>query len=181
MKLPVEQVTEQFDKLKMGLFEPVKVSSTHVDVFLKWLPSASSVALAACNVKTDNSIKDQLKIFAISETVLNAMVIPLKHLTKEVRPNGSPDMRSFPSGHTATSFLGAEMLRRELKENYPVAAWSGYAVAATTGILRVLKNKHWIGDVVAGAALGILAVKISYWLHKKEAEKLNQVTYFPNA
>jgi membrane-associated phospholipid phosphatase len=40
-------------------------------------------------------------------------------------------------------------------------------MAATTGYLRMYNNKHWFGDVVAGAGVGILSAKFSYWLFEK--------------
>ena len=72
-------------------------------------------------------------------------------------------MNSFPSGHTFTAFTGAEILRREYGEEYPWIAVAGYAVAVTVAAMRVYNNRHWLGDVCAGAGLGILSVTLAYW------------------
>lgn len=38
--------------------------------------------------------------------------------------------------------------------------------ALFTGIFRTLNDKHWVGDVVAGAGIGILT-EAAYWLFPK--------------
>ena len=40
---------------------------------------------------------------------------------------------------------------------------AGYAVATTVAIMRIYNNRHWLGDVCAGAGLGILSVTLVYW------------------
>ena len=81
-----------------------------------------------------------------------------------------------PSGHTATAFAGAELLRLEYKEVSPWYGFAGYVVATATGTLRVLNNRHWVSDVVAGAGFGILSARLSYLIFnsiKKHTEKRN--------
>ena len=88
----------------------------------------------------------------------------LKSNSKVERPDGS-GFNSFPSGHTATAFAGAEFLWQEYKE---VSIWygiSGFIVATGTGAFRMYNNKHWLTDVVAWAGIGILSTKIAYWMH----------------
>ncbi|RYZ49831.1 MAG: phosphatase PAP2 family protein, partial [Sphingobacteriales bacterium] len=41
-----------------------------------------------------------------------------------------------------------------------------YGMAGTTGLLRMANNRHFIGDVLMGAGLGILSMKVSYWTHQ---------------
>lgn len=91
-------------------------------------------------------------------------VYGIKSITKVERPDGS-SRNSFPSGHTATAFAGAELLRREYWDLSPWIGVAGYTVAAATGFLRMYNNRHWLTDVVAGAGIGILSVQASYWLH----------------
>lgn len=91
-------------------------------------------------------------------------VFGVKTLTKVIRPDGSTP-NSFPSGHTATAFVGAEILRREYWNVSPWIGIAGYAVAAGTGFLRMYNNRHWLTDVVAGAGFGILCAQAAYWLY----------------
>ncbi len=42
----------------------------------------------------------------------------------------------------------------------------GYVCAATTGYLRVANNRHWASDVLVGAGIGIVSVKVVYLTHR---------------
>ncbi|KAF1857601.1 hypothetical protein Lal_00014611 [Lupinus albus] len=95
-----------------------------------------------------------------------AMVLPLKSLTKEERPDGS-NHQSFPSGHTAAAFSSAQFMFREYKDTNFWLSISGYPIAVFTGVYRALNNKHWVGDIVAGAGFGILSTEMAYWLYPK--------------
>lgn len=78
------------------------------------------------------------------------------------RPDGST-RNSYPSGHTATAFMCAQMLHKEYGET--VSPWisvGGYTIASTAGVFRVIANRHWCSDVICGAAIGILATELSY-------------------
>ena len=75
-------------------------------------------------------------------------------------------INSFPSGHTYIAFVGAETLRKEYGEEYPWLAVAGYAVATLVGTMRIYNDRHWAGDVLAGAGLGILSVNITYWISR---------------
>ena len=77
----------------------------------------------------------------------------LKYSVEERRPNGEDD-NSFPSGHTAVSFAGAEFIRKEYGWRWGAPA---YAAAAFVGWSRVATDDHWTHDVAAGAAIGILS------------------------
>jgi membrane-associated phospholipid phosphatase len=95
---------------------------------------------------------------------MGATVNILKVTTKVERPDGS-SRNSFPSGHAATAFMGAELLRREYQDTSPWIGVAGYAVAAGTGFFRMYNNRHWFTDVLAGAGIGIMSVKAAYWLY----------------
>jgi membrane-associated phospholipid phosphatase len=138
-----------------------------VDKVFKWTPLLSLIVLDAIGVKTRNDFKGHLLITGTGEAVMNAVLQPVKKSVDRVRPNHSHNVNSFPSGHTATSFLGAEILRQELKDQNRLLSYSGYVVAAATGALRVYNKKHWTSDVLVGAVLGILSAKVAYWLLKK--------------
>jgi membrane-associated phospholipid phosphatase len=60
---------------------------------------------------------------------------------------------SFPSGHSVTAFALAFVLSRV----YPRYASLFYGLAVLVAISRVYLAKHFPSDVVAGAAVGILA------------------------
>ncbi len=87
-----------------------------------------------------------------------------KSAARVMRPDGSTK-NSFPSGHTATVFMGAELLRREYQDVSPWIGVAGYSVAAFTGFMRMYNNRHWLTDVLAGAGVGILSAEAAYWLY----------------
>lgn len=65
---------------------------------------------------------------------------------------------SFPSGHSATAFALAYVLSRA----YPKGACIFYGLASLVALSRIYLAKHFPSDVVAGAAIGLLAGSIVY-------------------
>ena len=123
-------------------------------------------------VKGKNNFKDRTIILGISGLLVGTSVNLLKYTTKIERPDKST-RNSFPSGHAAIAFMGAEFLRQEYKDVSPWYGIAGYAVATGTGLLRVYNDRHWFGDVVAGAGFGILSTKAAYWLYPMLQRKYN--------
>jgi hypothetical protein len=147
-----EEVTEDID------------DKTSIDDFSQYAPMAAIYGLSALGVKGKNSTKDKTIILATSYLLMGLTVNAFKLTASVERPDGS-SLNSFPSGHTATAFLGAELLYQEYKD---VSVWygvSGFVVAAGTGAFRMYNNRHWLTDVVAGAGIGILSAKAGYWLY----------------
>lgn len=85
-------------------------------------------------------------------------------ITKEIfnarRPNGGS--HSFPSGHTAYAFASANVIYHSFKDEHPLIAYSGYIPAIIVGSFRMIKDKHWVSDVLFGAGMGILFSHLSY-------------------
>lgn len=111
-------------------------------------------------VKHRHNFGDRLLAGATAYIVMTGVAQGAKHLIREPRPDTAAP-NSFPSGHTATAFCGAELCRIEYGNAYGAAA---YAFAATTGVMRVVNNRHWCNDVLAGAGIGFLSAHIGYWL-----------------
>ena len=135
-----------------------------IDDYAQYAPALSVYALNFCGIKGKNNLRDRSIILGTSYLLMTGTVMGLKSLTKIERPDGS-GFNSFPSGHTATAFAGAEFLWQEYKD---VSVWygiSGYVVATGTGFFRIYNNKHWFTDVAAGAGIGILSTKAAYWLY----------------
>lgn len=75
---------------------------------------------------------------------------------------------SFPSGHTSTAFAVATVLSLELGEAEPWIPYVAYPIATWVGVARVMDEKHWPTDIVAGAALGILSAQVWHGLRRDE-------------
>ena len=133
-----------------------------IEDVLQYVPLASVYALKLSGVKSAHSYLDATVLAAGSFCVTGAAVLLLKKVVDEERPNGR-DFDSFPSGHAAKAFMGAELLRREYKDT-PVIGYAGYAVAAASSLMRVKHSEHWLPDIIAGAGIGILGTQVAYWV-----------------
>lgn len=136
----------------------------HVDDFFQYAPMATSYGLNLCGIKGKHGYADLTVILGTAYALMGSTVYALKAITKVERPDGSA-RNSFPSGHTATAFMGAELLRKEYWNVSPWIGVAGYAIAMGTGFLRMYNDRHWLTDVIAGAGFGILSVQAAYWLY----------------
>lgn len=150
-----------------------------IDDFSQYAPIAAVYGLDLLGVKGRHDAIDQTIILATAYTLMGVSVNSLKTITKVERPDGS-SRNSFPSGHTATAFMGAELLRREYWDVSPWIGVAGYAVAAGTGFFRMYNNRHWLTDVIAGAGIGILSVEAAYWLYPTISRTLFHQRYLKN-
>jgi membrane-associated phospholipid phosphatase len=159
-----------FLALPMGAQEAVntvpQARSTYVDDALQFVPVAAVYGLDLCGVKARHGVGRQTVTLLMGEVISEAVTQGLKTVVDERRPDKT-DLDAFPSGHAARAFLGAEALYQEFKEVSPWIGVAGYAVAATTGYLRVRHDRHYTHDVVAGAVVGVASCKLAYWLYPK--------------
>lgn len=140
------------------------VHPTPVDDVIQYSPIAGIYALKLCRVPSRHNYVETTVILAMAWGMGAITVQTAKHTFKVWRPDGSMP-NSFPSGHTATAFMGAELLRSEFADSSPWIGYTGYAVAIATGTLRVCHNRHWLTDVLTGAGIGILSARAAYWLY----------------
>lgn len=142
-----------------------------VDNYLKWIPLFVPFVADLAGKKTHSSIKKQLLVTGLAESVRYFTTDSLKKITIERRPAPYIGRRSFPSGHTSSAFLSAEFMHQELKDTYPVISCLGYMAATSVAVIRLIKNRHWLRDVLAGATVGIITTKLAYafanYLHSK--------------
>ena len=143
--------------------------SPKIDQFLKWAPIVAAFFGDLRGEEPKKEFLNRLKLFAVSEGLVNGIVAPIKRIVHRRRPGSLTQFDSFPSGHTATSFLGAEMLRQAAKDKAPALAYAGYTIAIATAFIRVYKKKHWLSDVIAGAVLGIIAANVATYMANRKA------------
>lgn len=137
-----------------------------LDNYTQFAPAVLVYGLNAAGVQGKHNFRDRSIIYGTSMFITSAITLPLKHIVKEERPNQSNNL-SFPSGHTAIAFASAQFMFREYKDTNFWLGISGYSLAVFTGVYRMLNDKHWVGDVVAGAGFGILSTELAYWLYPK--------------
>jgi len=145
--------------------------NTGIDNVLQYTPTAAVYVLNLAGIHGKHNLRDRTIILGISAVITAGTTRILKTSTHEERPDGSNNL-SFPSGHTSNAFMGAEFLYQEYKDVSPWIGVAGYAVATATGALRMLNNRHWLSDVVAGAGIGILGTKAAYWMYPFVQRKL---------
>jgi len=143
----------------------------NVDDYSQYVPLAAGLGLGLVGVESKHCFTDRLLVSATSAVAVGVMVRGLKMVVDEERPDGS-NFDSFPSGHTATAFVGAEIVRTEYGLGYGIAA---YTIAAGTGFLRVYNGRHHVVDVLAGAGIGVLGARIGYWLLEPEKKLISKM------
>jgi PAP2 superfamily len=159
--------SHQLLSFNTGIKEEVKEhidQKITIDDFSQYTPLATSFGLDFFGIKGKNNFKDKMIISATSYLIMGLAVNGLKLSSSSLRPDGT-SFNSFPSGHTATAFMGAEILHQEYKDKSIWIALSGYFVATGTGAFRMFNNRHWLSDVIGGAGIGILSAKAGYWLY----------------
>ena len=130
------------------------------DDYIQYVPMTLHLGLGLTGIKSRHGIWDRMIESALAHAVCGVIMLPSKTLFHTLRPNEANYM-SFPSGHTAFSFTGAELTRMDYGWAWGAGA---YAVSSTVAFMRIYRNWHWLSDVLAGAGVGILAAQAGGWL-----------------
>ena len=137
---------------------------TGIDDYTQFFGPAMVVGLKLGGYEGRSDWPRLLASAAMSYGIMAGLVNGIKYSAKEMRPDGST-ANSWPSGHTATAFVGATLLHKEYGlTRSPWWSVAGYGVATATGVMRVLNNRHWISDVMSGAGIGIMSGELGYAL-----------------
>ena len=137
---------------------------TGIDDYTQFFGPAMVVGLKLGGYEGRSDWPRLLASAGMSYAIMTVLVNGIKYSAKEMRPDGST-ANSWPSGHTATAFVGASLLHKEYGlTRSPWWSVAGYGVATATGVMRVLNNRHWISDVMSGAGIGIMSTELGYAL-----------------
>lgn len=136
-----------------------------VDDYLQFAPYALLGGVLALGVESRNDRLNLLLVIAKSETIMLGSVYAVKATTNILRPDGSDNL-SFPSGHVAQAFLAASIVHTELRDKSQWYGIGAYTIATSVAAFRMINNKHWQSDVVAGAGFGILSAHVAYLTHR---------------
>ncbi|MEM8609189.1 MAG: phosphatase PAP2 family protein [Myxococcota bacterium] len=121
----------------------------------------------------------QSQAFATTAVLTNGIKVAVRRERPFGEEIGCPDSpectggvnRSFISGHTAFAFTGAG-LTCVTHRNLPLygrvgdklACGTTLTMASLTGIFRIMADKHWMTDVMAGAGIGLFSGWLMPWL-----------------
>ncbi|MBR5672873.1 MAG: phosphatase PAP2 family protein [Muribaculaceae bacterium] len=157
---------------------------TEIDNYTQFSGIALTAGLKMAGVEGRSSWPRLFASSLASYAVMAGFVNGIKYTASEMRPDGST-RNSWPSGHTATAFVGATILHKEYGlTRSPWYSIAGYTVATATGVMRVLNNRHWISDVLSGAGIGILSTELAYGicdlLFKEKGLLMNDLSIYPD-
>lgn len=163
--------------------ERAKLASDILMYGLELYPFVVDAGIVAAGIHRRPDIAAQMVAINAQSFALTSLVTTAtKLLTRRERPedrNCNPDERdcstsSFFSGHTSLAFTGAGLVcaHHTSLDLYGSDA-AGYATcgtalaaAATVGATRIVGDRHYATDVLAGAAMGLLSgYFLPKWLH----------------
>ncbi len=119
----------------------------------------------------------------VSISLLIVLVMSIKFLVRRRRPEGewgsiyrNTDPHSFPSGHAARAFLIAVVAAALAPTWLGILLWIW---APLVSIARVAMGVHYLSDVVAGAALGIVVALIGLQIYEPLLMWFINLIHFP--
>lgn len=165
LSLNINALKEVNKEIKEVIWDDNPHNKVKIEDYTLLAPAVAVYALNLAGLKGQNNLVDRSIIYGMSNLIANGLSFGVKQFGVELRPDSS-SRSSFPSGHTAEAFVSAEFLHQEYKGrvHWTVIA-AGYAVGVGTAYLRMYNNKHWFGDVVAGAGIGIASTRFAYYLY----------------
>ncbi len=104
--------SEKYGFKQQGKHSLVTNFKSGVDDYLQFFGPAFTVGLKVAGVEGRSDWGRFLATTAMSYGIMAGFVNGIKYTAKEMRPDGST-ANSWPSGHTATAFVGATILHKE--------------------------------------------------------------------
>jgi len=133
---------------------------------VRYAPVAIGILLNISQTPMTHKPLHQAALLLSSYVVADALVYHLKKVTNRKRPD-SDDRNSFPSQHASMAFIAATWLDKEAGEASPWIRISGYSLATYVALSRVARNRHYVRDVLMGAAIGLFTTNSLYWLDER--------------
>jgi len=147
------------------------------DDYLQYTPAIPMLIMKACGVESRSSWGQMLVSDAFSIALMAAVTNGVKYTAQRPRPDGSAN-NSFPSGHSATAFMTATMLHMEYGDRLPWVSFAGYTTSSVIALSRLIRNKHYMTDVMAGSFIGIATTYLGYFLADLIFKKGTKGGYF---
>lgn len=133
--------------------KPMGGYSKYGDISGQLLPNAIYyVGMEAYSYFADNQQAHEFAIVMLKSTLYSSLVTEtLKPIVQEPRPHDKSDKTSFPSGHSTRAFAFAATVNELHGSTWGIPA---YALATAVAYSRMNDNRHYVHDVIAGAAIG---------------------------
>lgn len=169
------------DKIKEGVRDWVRdrvdIPETRLDDIAQHLPLLMMYSTDLIMKTPKAEVGRQTRHFIVAQGITIGTTLLLKSATSARRPNGGT--LSFPSGHTAYAMAGANIFYHSFKDENKLLALSAYVPVAVVGAFRMIKDKHWVSDVVFGAGYGFLVSQLTYDLNIWNSRKIGDPSYKP--
>lgn len=142
-----------------------------------------AIALVALWAGGDLFWKEWAVVQFVGISLLAALVLSIKFLVRRRRPEGewggiyrNTDPHSFPSGHAARSFLIAVVASGLGPLGVAIVLWIWAPLVA---LARVAMGVHYLSDIIAGAALGIVVALIGLQIQEPLFQWVFGILGFP--
>ncbi len=132
----------------------------HFDDYVQYVPVTYFAIGEYLGMPSKHNFNERVLLGCTAAIITVATTQGVKFAIGEERPD-TKSHTSFPSGHTATAFMGAELVRLSYGNRVGLGA---YTVAAGIGFLRMYNERHWLNDVIAGAGFGIISANLAHLL-----------------
>lgn len=157
-----EEVREIFQKNKTPFLSAI----AKIDNYFGDYPTAIPIiGLYIHGIAVKNKSNQYLGLQLITASFYNGLITQtIKMSLGRARPynnygkssfehfNLSDNSWSFPSGHTSWIFAITKVMAEQKNNLVWKSGW--YLLAVTTGLARIYNDKHWLSDVIIGAAIG---------------------------
>jgi len=164
----VYQMREEMQEETKELFP--RGLRTNLDNYTRHVPVWAAYALHIAGVKPERGVVPFTICYGLGHALNTGIVSRLKKSAAIQRPDNAADMSSFPSAHTAEAFMTATLLHEQFGKRSPWISVGGYAMATATGAMRIMHNRHWVTDVVAGAGIGFLSAELVWRAYPQVAK-----------
>ncbi|MES2803824.1 MAG: phosphatase PAP2 family protein [Bdellovibrionota bacterium] len=153
---------------------PMGSSSKYGDMAGQMYPSILYfVGMEAYSYFADNPEAHEFAIVMLKSTIYASLVTDvLKKTVQEPRPSDPSDKESFPSAHATRAFAFAATVNELHGSSWGIPA---YIMSTGVAYSRMNDNRHYVHDVLAGAAIGAsYGISIAQrYKNKKENQKSN--------
>ena len=111
------------------------------------------------------------RVALVSLAGSNLVAEGLKRVVRRTRPDGdtNPNNASFPSGHATSAAALAMVLSRRWRRGTALFC----ALALIVAFSRIYLNRHYLSDVVAGVAIGLVCTWLTIRLWPRGTSHAN--------
>ena len=144
---------------------------TRIDNYTYYAPLGMALGLNVAGVRGEHQFSEQAILLGMTYFLNRTLTNNLKTMLDVRRPDGTTN-DAFPSGHSSSAFAYATFFHKEYGQRSPWYSVAGYTFAAATGAMRILNDRHWLSDVLAGAGIGIISAEAVYLVYPHIQKKI---------